>query len=207
MMTPDSIFSGPAIVTLLALVIALAVYLRAVFADTQDTIEDVLTDEKKHLFPKPDRHREKLKLLTTTNTYIEVITPYVFVFCVIIALRLIAATFIVVCTSASHAQHTGCYYSELTQCWLRSVDYFISIGLAVLILGMWAAHHFLKNVDKELRYGIYADFSDRETDENTKQLLMGIGQHRKKIECRVLVVFLILCAAISFLYWILFSKA
>jgi hypothetical protein len=179
--TATPIFSGPGVVTLLALVIALAVYLRNVFAYTQDSIESVLLDEKKHVYPKPDRHREKLELLTKTNNYIEAITPYMFMFCGVIAARLVAATFVLSCAHGNDITFDYCKYSHFVYSRLRGVDYLISIVLFVLILGMWAAHHFLKNEEIKLRYGIFADFSRREHDEDTRKHLQDTREHRDRV--------------------------
>jgi hypothetical protein len=146
----EPILNGVASVTLMALLIALAVYLRQVSADTEDTIESLLSNTKS-LWPRSAEHTQKrIKLLTRVLNYIVAITPILFLMSFIISARLVAGAYFAACTKNifSFCVDTMDILSSHV---LMAVDCFITFVVLILIAGMWAMHSRLKRQEKPIR--------------------------------------------------------
>jgi Na+/melibiose symporter-like transporter len=140
-------FNSPASVTMLALIVALAVYLRQVSSTTQDRIEALLTSSADHvLWPRDERHtHDRIELLKNTRAIIERITPLVFATSVACALRVIV-----------YAASSLPYYPSSWNGVFSWIDIALASFVCTLIVGMWIAHSALKRKEKSVRRRMYS---------------------------------------------------
>jgi len=139
----EPLLSGSAGVTALALVVALAVYLRNVSSNTQDNIEDILSDSSK-VWHKGENHtHRRLALLSNTRQNIEDLTPVMFALAVAFGLRVLAGAF---------PLHWWQQYIVPTFPW---IDFSLLAFFIMTFAGMWRAHHKIKAKEIPIRHEMY----------------------------------------------------
>lgn len=120
----DAVLSGPQGYTLLAIVIALAAYLRSVSAAARDKIEAILAGKDELWTPGEDYTSERIRILNKTRRLIRAVTHAFFVLAWLLAIRL--------CTSIFVPGHANLH--------LAFFDFLVLAFLTIAIFGMWIAH-------------------------------------------------------------------
>jgi hypothetical protein len=130
----DAILSGAAGFSLIAIVIALAAYLRSVSAEARNKIENIIAG-KESLWPitKPiEAHtKERIRILNRTRNLIRWMTHVFFVFAVFVGARLCLAV------ATPHLNNAGVYAADIG---------FVAF-LTLCILFMWIAHRYNRDAD------------------------------------------------------------
>lgn len=120
----DAVLSGPQGYTLLAIVIALAAYLRSVSAAARDKIEAILAGKDDLWILGEEYTSERIRILNKTRRLIRGVTHAFFVLSWLLGIRL--------CTTIFVPGHGNLH--------MAFFDLFFLVFLTIAIFGMWIAH-------------------------------------------------------------------
>ena len=150
---PALVFDSPAIAAYLALVIALAVYLRTVSASLTTTIEALIANPGSRLWPIGSKHREdKIALLRSTRAVIQLIAPVVFVIAILGTARLLVWTLNVA------------FPAMIQREWVVWADIALAAILVVMITAMFIVHLRMSGRERPIREAMEASFELNDGD-------------------------------------------
>jgi hypothetical protein len=153
------ILDGPPGFVVLALIVALAAYLRAVSTGADELITKIKSekldlfpyDGKKTLEEQQDHTRAKLRLLDNTRVYVAKVTPAMFFLMVFVAFRI----FLYALSRVDQDQlpHFGLGLRSffLSSGFLRGFDLGLCIAILGLIIALFLLHRAARSNDDDVR--------------------------------------------------------
>lgn len=130
----DAVLSGSPGFTLIAIIIALAAYLRGVSAAARDKIESIIAGKESLWLPGKGHTQERLRILNKTRRLIKKMTHFFFGLAVAVGVRL--------CLTVA--------MPHLNNIWVYVVDVTIVVALVLAIFGMWSRSGFFSRPESPL---------------------------------------------------------